>query len=272
MIVDSDAVYRARRAWFAEHATGPGERPAFVDYTTDEDLVWSTVVPALHARWMHAAVPEILDAAAVVGLPASRVPQLTEVTERLVGTGFEFHAVAGLVPVDVFFGALATRRFLSTQYLRHPASPLYTEEPDIVHEVVGHATLLADPRLAQLHVMAGEAILRCDDPVARQFVADVFWFSVEFGVVRGHDGVVRGWGAGVLSSIAEIDHLTHVETRPLDIDEMGTFPYRIDQVQPVLFAAESLDHAVDVVGGFFAHATNENVRRRVQRHRSADVA
>ncbi len=268
----TDAAYWSRRAWFEAHAAGAGAQPVPVDYLDEEHAVWAAVVPALHERWERLAVPEVLDAARSVELPHDRVPQLDEVTERLTSTGFRFEAVAGLVPVDTFFGALADRRFLSTQYLRHPSSPLYTEEPDVVHEVVGHGTLLADSGLASLHVAAGEAILRCDEPAARQFVADVFWFSVEFGVVRASDGTTRAWGAGVLSSVAELDHLERVTVRPIDIDEMGGQAYRIDQVQPVLFGAESLTHAIDVVGTFFEAATNENVLRRLQAQRPSAVA
>ena len=86
------------------------------------------------------------------------MPQLAEVSRRLQRlTGWRFHAAPGLAPIREFYGALAERRFLSTQYVRHPSVPLYTPEPDVIHELVGHANGLAEPRFADLYAVAGAA-------------------------------------------------------------------------------------------------------------------
>ena len=130
------------------------------------------------------ACREFLEAKAALGLPEDRVPQLDEVTARLQPlTGFEYHPAAGLVPLREFYGSLADRVFHSTQYVRHPSEPLYTPEPDIVHEVIGHGNMLASPRFAELKRLAGEAARRVQTDEALQFIADVFWFTLEFGVV-----------------------------------------------------------------------------------------
>lgn len=257
--------YVARRDELAALAAGSHAPPRLIDYTEHENATWRTVVTALHGRWKHRAAPEILLAADRLSLPTDRIPQLHEVTAGLQPrTGFEFRAVPGLVPVDEFFGALAEGRFLSTQYIRHHASPLYTPEPDIIHEVVGHGTCLAQPHLAMVHREAGAAMLRMETEAARQFVADVFWFSIEFGVVMTDDRPLAH-GAGLLSSVGEIDWFAdHAEVRPIDIDAMGTLPYDITRYQPVLFGCRSLTHLVDTVGEFFATATTDSVERRVQ--------
>ena len=70
-------------------------------------------------------------------------------------TGFSYHPAAGLVPFDEFYGSLADSIFHSTQYVRHHAFPLYTPEPDLVHEVIGHGNTLASPRFAELNRLAG---------------------------------------------------------------------------------------------------------------------
>ena len=98
-------------------------------------------------------------------------------------TGFAYHPAPGLVPLRDFMGALAGGVFYSTQYVRHPSQPLYTPEPDIIHEVIGHGNMLGSPRFAALKRAAGEAARRVETEAALQFIADVFWFTLEFGVV-----------------------------------------------------------------------------------------
>ncbi len=91
-----------------------------------------------------------------------------------------------------------------------------------------------------------------------KFVADVFWFSMEFGVIA-EDGELKAYGAGILSSYGEMDEFRHMEIRPLDLRQMGTLAYDITAYQPVLFRAESLDHLEDVVGAFFESVTDDRV-------------
>ena len=203
----------------------------------------------------------MLTAKAALGLPEDRVPQLDEVTGRLRPlTGFEYHPAAGLVPLREFYGSLADRVFHSTQYVRHPSEPLYTPEPDIIHEVVGHGHLLATPTFSELHHLTGEATHRLADEENLRFLSRVFWFTVEFGVVV-EDGELRAYGAGILSSYGEIEEFRGTEIRALDFGEMGTIEYDITKYQPVLYAAESMEHLVEAVGGFFATADDDTPAR-----------
>jgi phenylalanine-4-hydroxylase len=191
------------------------------------------------------------EAKARLALPTDRIPQLSEVTaglERL--TGFRYVPAAGIVPIREFYGALADREFHSTQYIRHPSAPLYTPEPDLIHEVIGHGNLLADPQLAELNRLAGDAARGAQTEAGLQFVADVFWFTIEFGVVY-EDGELKAYGAGILSSYGEIEEFGHMQIRALDFHEMGTVDYDITHYQEVLFAAASMTQLVDEVGAFF---------------------
>ena len=267
-----DQEYVQRRDWIAGRAAGSAADPSRIAYLDSEHETWRVAKDALDQRWQQVAAPAILQAAKRLDLPTDRVPHLDEVTAQLrPRSGFEFRAVPGLVPVAEFFGSLARGVFLSTQYVRHHRSPLYTPEPDILHEVIGHGTCLADPHLSMLHREAGAAMIRLQTEVARQFVADVFWFSAEFGVLdRTGDGSgqtdVAAYGAGLLSSVGELDwFVDNAEVRPLDIDAMGTISYDIAQFQPVLFAGRSLTHVLDVVGEFFATATDDAVMTRLER-------
>jgi phenylalanine-4-hydroxylase len=251
--VDDDPAYRARRAEIAALATGRsfGDPIPGVRYTDAEHATWRVV--AAHLAPLHAthASRAFRDGAARLGLPQERIAQLDEVNHRLATlTGFRFEPVPGLVAPRDFFGALADDVFCSTQYVRHPSVPLYTPEPDVVHELLGHANALAHQDLAWLHREAGRAVRRTTSDEALQFLADVFWFSLEFGVVR-EDGEWKAYGAGLCSSFGELAAFRRAEFRRLDILAMGTTRYDITRYQPVLFGADSHAHIVDTLGRFF---------------------
>jgi phenylalanine-4-hydroxylase len=265
----NDPAYRARRNEIAARALAwsPGDPVPHVDYTEGEDEIWRTVCRELAPKHERYACAEYLEAARQLGLPRDHVPQLDEVTDLLRPlTGFEYHPAAGLVPLREFYGSLAERVFHSTQYVRHPSAPLYTPEPDIVHEVIGHGVMLASPRFAAIKQAAGEAAHRVETEAALQFIADVFWFTLEFGVLY-EGGELRAYGAGILSSYGEIEEFRHVEIRPLDFLEMGTLDYDITHYQPVLYAAASMDHLEESVGAFFETCDDDTpARMGVHKH------
>ena len=250
----NDPVYQARRNAIAAHALAwePGTPLPRIDYTDAEHGVWRTVSRELAPKHRRYACREFLAATEALALPADHIPQLDEVTAALEPlTGFRYIPAAGLVPLREFLGSLADPAFHSTQYIRHDAQPLYTPEPDLIHEVIGHGNLMASPRFAELNRLAGEAARRVETDEALQFLADVFWCTIEFGVLR-EGGEVRAYAAGILSSYGEIEEFRGADLRPLDFLEMGTLEYDITHYQPILFCAESMNHLTETVGGFFA--------------------
>jgi len=266
----ADADYRRRRAEIAALAQHyrPGDRIPDVRYTPDEDALWALLSGTLADLHRAFACAEVVRAGHDLALPDGRVPQLREVTDRLGElTGFRMGPVPGLVPTRTFYAALAERRFLSTQYLRHASVPLYTPEPDLAHELIGHATMLASPSLAQLYQEAGRASLRAETEPALEFFSRVFWYTIEFGVVYERNQV-RAWGAGLLSSFGEIQAFRNAQIRPMDLLAMGTTDYDITHYQPVLFAGASLERQVDELGAFFASYDDDTYARLVANHRS----
>jgi phenylalanine-4-hydroxylase len=240
----SDPVYVARRNHIAELSAGLelGARPPIVEYTPVENQVWSTVSTALSELHAEYAVAEYRHAAAVLDLPTDRVPQLADVSDRLTElTGWTLCAVPGLVSTAEFFSALADRCFPSSQYVRHASVPFYTPEPDVIHELIGHANSLASPRIAGLYERAGQVAGRLTEPRLADLLGRVFWFTLEFGVAM-EDGALRTYGAGLLSSFGEISNFRKADVRPFDTDAMGEFSdYEISTFQDVLFAASSFD-------------------------------
>lgn len=257
----NDPEYRARRNQIAALALdwSPGKSVPEAHYTDQEHEVWAIVSAELARKHDRLACQAARDGGARLHLPTDRIPQLDDVSGLLAPlTGFRYLPAAGLVPLREFYGALADRTFWSTQYIRHHSVPLYTPEPDVVHEVIGHATTLANDEYAALYQAAGEAARRVETAEALEFVSRVFWFSLEFGVVREPDGV-KAYGAGLLSSYGEIEEFVTADLRPLDLARMGVQTYDIGHYQPVLFAADSWAQVQDVVGGFFADVDDDQV-------------
>ena len=262
----TDEVYRARRNTIAALALAwhPGEPIPQAVYTEEEHEVWRVACAHLNELHETLACAEYLEGKGLLGLPEDHVPQLDDVTELLAPlSGFRYIPAAGLVPLRDFYGSLADRLFHSTQYIRHYSVPLYTPEPDVVHEVVGHANCLALPRFAALYQVAGEAARRVETTEALEFVSKVFWFSLEFGVLREPDGV-KTYGAGLLSSYGEMQEFQAADLRPLEIGAMGVQTYDITHYQPVLFCADSFAHVEDVIGAFFQTVDDDAVSRYVQ--------
>jgi len=259
----SDPEYRARRGAIADVGAHyhSGDPIPDVTYTPEEDEVWRLVSHELARKHKRYACRAYLEGAAALTLPTDRMPQLREVDERVHALGrFHIEPVPGLVPTRVFYGALARRTFLSTQYIRHHSVPFYTPEPDIVHEIIGHANMLANPVFADLYEEAGKASVRASSDAALDFFSKVFWFTLEFGVVH-EDGELKAYGAGLLSSYGEIEEFRRAEVRPWDIARMGTLEYDITRYQPILFAAESFDRMVDDLTAFFSTYDDEARQR-----------
>jgi phenylalanine-4-hydroxylase len=138
----------------------------------------------------------------------------------------------------VFLENLANGVFLCTQYIRHHSTPLYTPEPDVAHEIIGHAVTLASEPLAELNRLFGEAVKRTSSADRLLLLSRLYWFTIEFGVLLEGDAV-KAYGTGLLSSAGELEEMGAAELRPLDIDAVIARQYDPTHYQPVLFCADS---------------------------------
>ena len=250
----TDPVYRARRdelAGLAAHWS-PGEPIPAPQYSPAEDEVWATVSASLEELHERHACSAFLSGKDAIGLPTDRVPQLAEVGDLLEPVaGFRYYPVAGLAPLRDFYGSFASGMFWSTQYLRHPSVPLYTPEPDVIHEVIGHANQLAAPGYADIYRLVGRAVERAGTEEALRFLSHVFWYTMEFGVV--HEGVrLKAYGAGILSSVGETATFADADVRPADFLAMGEGGYDITHFQPVLYSWPSPAALEDGLSSFLA--------------------
>jgi phenylalanine-4-hydroxylase len=238
-----DSAYRTRRNAIAALALDyrSGEPIPKAPYTEQENELWRVIIDALAEAHAKHACGEYLASLETVDLPRHRIPQLAEVTDRVQSlSGFRLEPVAGLVSAHAFLASLSEGVFLSTQYIRHHSAPLYTPEPDVVHEVIGHAVTLASPRLAELNRLFGEAMKRAQSEEDIEKLSKIYWFTIEFGVVR-EGGALKAYGAGLVSSAGEMEAMGRAEIRPLDFQQMTEQFVDPTNFQPVLFCAESFD-------------------------------
>jgi phenylalanine-4-hydroxylase len=236
-----DAEYRARRNQIAEIALSyvPGNAIPPAPYTDEEHGVWQTIWQALEPAQQRHACAEYLECVRRLSFDTRRIPQLGEISKKVEAiSGFRLEPVAGLVEPRVFLESLANGVFLCTQYIRHHSTPLYTPEPDVAHEIIGHAVTLASTRFAEINRLFGEAVKRTNDPADLDRLARVYWFTIEFGVLR-ENGEVKAYGTGLLSSAGELEEMHKAELRPLDLEAASSHDYDPTHYQAVLFCAES---------------------------------
>jgi phenylalanine-4-hydroxylase len=244
-----DPSYRARRNAIARLALDyrEGDPPPLVAYTDQEHAVWRTVWENLAPLHRARAIREWRDGASQLSLDTRAVPQLVEVDEKLKTPGMQMLPVAGLISPRGFLSCLGRGVFLSTQYMRHHSMPLYTPEPDVIHELIGHATSFFDPDFVRLSRLFGEAALVADAPTLSR-LERVYWYTLEFGLAR-EGGDVKAYGAGLLSSYGELGGFEgRSKLEPFDLETVSRTPYDPTNYQKVLFVAPSFREMARVVG------------------------
>ena len=211
-------------------------------YTDEQHEVWSILYARRMAELERTASRVYLDGANVIGLRPDRVPDLAEVNARLAPiTGWAAVPVSGFIPANEFFGYLARRQFPTTVTVRPREQLDYLPEPDIFHDVFGHVPLHADPVFADFLQRFGQLAAAARTEAETRRMARLFWFTVEFGLIR--ENGVKVYGSGLISSASDAANALsgNCEQRPFDLDAVLEQDFEIDHLQNVLFVIESFD-------------------------------
>jgi len=221
------------------------------DWTIPQD--WSRYTPAEHALWdtLYArqstmlrdrAAPAFLRGIDVLKMSRPGIPDFEELSARLTAlTGWRVAAVPGLVPDEVFFRHLANRTFVAGRFIRRPDQIDYLQEPDVFHDLFGHVPLLSDPTFADYMQAYGEGGLRSLSFGSLERLARLYWYTVEFGLIRDGAGL-KLYGAGIVSSFGE-SHFALEDASPnriaFDLKRVMRTRYRIDDYQQTYFVIDS---------------------------------
>ncbi len=238
----NDEEYRKRR----DHIAGLSKRfretgvITDVEYSEQEQAIWRHVAERLEELHQKHASPFYLKAKKDLGISNDRIPQLSEMNRKLKElTNFRLAPIEGLVDTRAFLSWLSWRTMLSTQYIRHHSRPDYTPEPDIVHEAIGHIPMFTNPNFADYSQFVGHGARIASDQQLEE-LGRLYWFTVEFGLVE-HEGDIKAYGAGLLSSFGELEHAfsDEVERRPFELEEVINQEYTYSDMQPVLYVIPS---------------------------------
>lgn len=238
-------------------------RRARDDYTCEQD--WSQYTAQDHDTFRRllarqcALLPGHAAHAFIEALPAlgadQGIPRFEDVNRRLrVATGWEIVAVPGLISEKAFFELLAHRRFPVTDWIRRPEEFDYIVEPDVFHDLFGHVPLLFDPVFADYVQRYGQGGLRAHALGAGELLSRLYWYTIEFGLIRQTDGL-RAYGAGILSSAGELVHsVRSLQPRriALDLERCMRTRYKIDDFQATYFVIDSFEQLFDMTAADFA--------------------
>jgi len=224
------------------------DESGLVNWSASEIKIWSELLQKQWRLLKGRACDEYLHGLELLNLPSERIPQLAEINSVLIkATGWQVKQVPSLINFDEFFRLLANKQFPVATFIRSDEEFDYLQEPDIFHEIFGHCPLLTNPAFAHFthtYGKLGYAASKED----RAYLARLYWFTVEFGLVNTPDGT-RVYGGGVLSSPGETIHALESEDCVLmpmqPLDALRT-PYRIDIMQPIYYVLESFDSLFDI--------------------------
>jgi phenylalanine-4-hydroxylase len=255
-------------AAFIEQARNNGElyiAQPYQLYSEDNHAAWKSLFGRMRPQWDKFANEHFMRGIESLCLDPNRVPKLDDVNQFLNPlTGFKAKAVSGYVPAYLFFDCLSNREFPTTITIRRHDKLDYLPEPDIFHDIAGHVpmhtdkafadTLVRFGELAKLAVEIGSEIKDEDEKLHRlnsiiKSLARFFWFTIEFGLMKGKDGM-KVYGSGLLSSFGEIQYSIEsplVQRYPLQLEWVINQYFEIDHYQPLLFWVESFDHLFSLV-------------------------
>lgn len=224
-------------------------------YSAEDHAVWKTLFERQSRLLPGRACEAFVQGMRAMPMRHDQIPRFDELSEALMKrTGWQVVAVPGLVPDEVFFDHLAHRRFPAGRFIRRPDELDYLEEPDVFHDVFGHVPMLMHPVMAEFIQAYGQGGLRARELGVLEYLARVYWYTVEFGLVH-EQGAVRIYGAGIASSRTESVFAVE-DTSPnrigFALERVMATRYRIDDFQETYFVLDNLEQLLELARIDFA--------------------
>jgi len=238
------------------YATGIVTQP-WDDYSATDHDVWRRLYERQRTLLVGRAADEFLAAQDAMGMTPDRIPKFTDMDAALrEATGWALVGVEGLLPELDFFDHLANRRFPVTWWIRRPDQVDYIEEPDLFHDLFGHVPLLMNPVFADYMAAYGRGGVKAHGigPEALQMLTRLYWYTVEFGLIRQKDGL-RIYGSGIVSSKGESIYCLDSDAPnriAFDLERIMRTRYRIDTYQKTYFVIDSFEQLIDATRPDFA--------------------
>lgn len=230
------------------YATGVVEQP-WDDYSDTDHDVWRRLYERQREVLVGRACDEFLQAQDAMGMTPDAIPRFSELNRVLEGaTGWTLIGVEGLLPELDFFDHLANRRFPVTWWIRRPDQIDYIEEPDLFHDLFGHVPLLMNPVFGDYMQAYGRGGVKAHaiGEDALQNLTRLYWYTVEFGLIRQADGL-RIYGSGIVSSRGESIHCLESDAPNrigFDLERIMRTRYRIDTYQKTYFVIDSFEQLI----------------------------
>jgi phenylalanine-4-hydroxylase len=272
------------KAAFIEQARAHGDiyiHQPYELYSQENHATWGRLLERMRGRWERYANERFLQGMAKLQFSPERIPRLEEVNRFMQPlTGFRARPVSGYVPSYVFFDCVRRREFPTTVTIRDGGKLEYLPEPDIFHDVAGHVPMHTDRAFADALVRFGQCAataarkaseIKDEHEKLRRLTSNIkamsrfFWFTVEFGLMRGAGDALKVYGSGLLSSFGEIEHAIDgpdVQRYPMQIEWVVNQCFEIDHYQPLLFIVDSFDHLYhlsDELEDWIVHGKLDNV-------------
>ncbi|GAB2648599.1 phenylalanine 4-monooxygenase [Vibrio panuliri] len=225
-----------------QYVSNPVDKDGLVAWSDEENAIWHDLVERQLKLVQSRACKEYLRGLELLNLPQDRVPQLLDINQILMReTGWQVVPVPALISFDRFFELLANKCFPVATFLRTREEFDYLQEPDFFHEIFGHCAMLTNPEFAHFTHVYGQ-LGYAASPQRRSYLARLYWFSVEFGLVKENDQL-KIYGGGILSSPGEtlyaLDSPQALRAQ-FDIARVLRTPYRIDIMQPIYFILDEI--------------------------------
>lgn len=251
--VNADTITAKKQPYLSHQPDSHGH----IHYSDDEHAMWQALLARQAKQTPNRACVEYLQGLDKLNLPPTRIPQLQDIDEVLQATtGWQTAAVPALISFGKFFKLLANKSFPVATFIRRFEDMNYIEEPDIFHEIIGHCPLLTHPAFATFNETYGKLGLTATKE-ERGFLARLYWFTIEFGLVGSSIESRRIYGGGILSSPSETVYAlsnepknqpqNRPEYRAFDLLDVLRTPYRIDQIQPIYYVIDELDTLFDII-------------------------